>query len=402
MELKGKNLVILSLFRFDAEIASTAFALANQLALDNQVFYFDNPYTVNDFIRKRKSDAFRKRWNRFGLFADQPIVLPGNPVQIFILPVLLSIHFLPEGRLYRFLLRVNEFFIRRKIHYVLKKRGITDFIFINSFNFHYPDVAKNLAPQLTVYQCLDPIISPFDRRHGLISERDLVKNSDLIICSSQQLFDEKKRINPHTYFVPNAADIDHSRKALNPDLPLSPLFAGIPAPIVGYLGSVDHRMDLSLLEFLAVQHPDKSFVLIGPVLASLSASIRNAPNIHFPGKIQYADLPSVLKGFSVCIIPFKKDEQSATVFPLKLFEYLGAGKPVIISDFNPDLRDFTFDAVAICATPPAFSEAIRQALSTDSDLLREARIRIASHNTWQHRAEALGGLLVAALAKKTR
>ena len=159
-------------------------------------------------------------------------------------------------------------------------------------------------------------------------------------------------------------------------------------------------MDLSLLEFLASQHPDKSFVLIGPVLATLSASIRNAPNIYFPGKIQYAELPSVLKGFSVCIIPFKKYEQSATVFPLKLFEYLGAGKPVVISDFNPDLRDFTFDAVAICATPPAFSEAVRQALSTDSDLLREERIRIASRNTWQHRVEALGTLLVAALKQK--
>lgn len=398
MDLKGQNIVLFSLFRFDAEIESTSFALARQLAADNQVFYFDNPYTFKDLIKRRKSDAFRTRKGRFGLLSDEPIVLLGNPLQIFILPVLLSIHFLPEGPLYRFFLRVNEFFIRQKIRFVLKKRGVTDFIFINSFNFHYPDVAQKLHPLLTVYQCLDPIIGDFDRRHGLVSERDLVENSDLIICSSKQLFEEKKATNPNTYFVPNAADVGHSRNALDPDLPLSPLLAGIPTPIVGYLGSVDHRMDLGLLEYVAAHNPDKSFVLIGPVISSLSEEIRKASNIYFPGKIQYADLPSVLKGFSVCIIPFKKDEQSATVFPLKLFEYLGAGKPVVISDFNPDLRDFTSDKVAICASPEAFSEAIGQALATDSDALRQERVRLASRNTWQHRAEAVAALLQAHLA----
>lgn len=400
MEIKGQNIVLFSLFRFDAEIESTSFALARQLATDNQVFYFDNPYTFKDLIRRRKSDAYRIRRGRFGLFSDEPIVLPGNPLQIFILPVLLSIHFLPEGPLYRFFLRINEYIIRQKIRYVLKKRGITDFIFINSFNFHYPGIAKKMHPRLTVYQCLDPILGDFDRRHGLVSERDLVENSDLIICSSKQLFEEKKAINPNTHFVPNAADVEHSRKALNPDLPLSLLLAEIPGPLIGYLGSIDHRMDLPLLEYVATHNPEKSFVLIGPVFSPLSEGIRQAPNIYFPGKIQYADLPSLLKGFSVCIIPFKKDEQSATVFPLKLFEYLGAGKPVVISNFNPDLRDFTSDSVAICASPAAFSDAVQQALATDSDLLQEERIRIASQNTWQHRAAALGSLLAAALSKK--
>lgn len=402
MDLKGQNIVLFSLFRFDAEIESTSFALARQLATENQVFYFDNPYTFKDLIRRHKSDAYRIRRGRFGLFSDKPILLPGTPLQIFILPVLLSIHFLPEGPLYRFFLRINEYFIRRKIRYVLKKRGITDFIFMNSFNFHYPDIAKKMHPRLTVYQSLDPILGDFDRRHGLVSERDLVENSDLILCSSKQLFEEKKAINPNTYFIPNAADVEHSRQALNPDLPLSPLLTGIPGPIVGYLGSIDHRMDLSLLEYVAARNPDKSFVLVGPIFSPLSAGIRQAPNLYFPGKIQYADLPSLLKGFSVCIIPFKKDEQSATVFPLKLFEYLGAGKPVVLSDFNPDLRDFTSDAVAICSSPAMFSDAVQQALATDSVFLQENRIRIASRNTWQHRAEALGSVLAAALAEKSR
>jgi teichuronic acid biosynthesis glycosyltransferase TuaH len=394
MDLKGQNIVIFSLFRFDAEIESTSFALARQLALENQVFYFDNPYTFNDLVRRRKSEGFRKRWGKFGIFSDKPIAQPTNRVKVFILPVLLSIHFLPEGRLYRFLLSINEFFIRRKIRYVLKKRGITDFVFINSFNFHYPGVSKKLYPRLTVYHCLDPIIGDFDCRHGLVSEQELVEHADLVICSSKQLFENKKKVNPNTHFVPNAADVDHSQKALDPALSLSPLLSDIPGPIIGYLGSIDHRMDFGLLEYIARQHPDKNFVLIGPVFATLSQGIISSPNIYFPGKIKYDDLPSVLKGFSVCIIPFKKDEQSATVFPLKLFEYLGAGKPVVLSDFNPDLQDFTAGSVTICATPSDFSQAIGQALTTDSETLQRERVRIASLNTWQHRAEAIATLLV--------
>ncbi len=402
MDLKGKDIVIFSLFRFDADIASTSFVLAQHLALHNRVYYFDNPYTLTDLVKKRKSPEIQKRRGRFGTSSDEPFTFPGSSIEIFTPPVLLPIRFLPEGRLYRSLLKVNEGIIRRKIRHVLAKRGVTDYIFINSFNFHFPGVADALRPQLRVYHCLDPIIGDFDGRHGVVSERVLVRNADLIICSSKQLFLEKSAVNPNTYFVPNAADPEHSRRALDPDLPLSPMLANLPTPIVGYLGSVDHRMDLSLLEYLAKAHPEKSFVLIGPVYETVSEIMRRAPNVYFPGKVKFAGTPGVIKGFDLCIIPFKKDEHSATVFPLKLFEYLGAGKPVVISDFNPDLGDFTDGAVAICANPADFAAAIEEALDQDSEEKQAERIGIAARNTWAHRAEAISDLLARALEQQAK
>ncbi len=397
MDLKGKDIVILSLFRFDAEIESTSLFLARQLALHNRVYYFDNPYTINDALKRRRTPPCKRRKGMFGMFSDRSITLPGSAVEVFILPVLLSIHFLPEGRLYRTLLRLNESIIRAKISHVLKKRGVTEYVFINSFNFHFPGVADFLKPKLRVYHCLDPIIGEFDSRHGTVSESYLVKNADLVVCSSKQLFLEKRAVNPNTYFVPNAADLEHSRTALDPALPLSPLLGDVPSPIVGYLGSVDHRMDFLLLEYLVQQHPDKSFVLIGPVYGTLPEALVNSPNVYFPGPVKYSEAPRVLKGFDLCMIPFRKDEHSATVFPLKLFEYLGAGKPVVISDFNPDLADFTQGAVAICESPAAFSGAIQEALDNDSKVRRAERQDIAAQNTWQQRAKDFASLLAQAL-----
>ncbi|GHB61437.1 glycosyltransferase [Persicitalea jodogahamensis] len=401
MDLKGKNIVFFSLFRFDADIESTAFFLARQLALENNVYYFDNAYTFNDWVKKRKTPAFRTRQGKFGLFSDEPIAYPGSSIEIHILPVLLSIRFLPEGKIYRTLLKFNEYLIRTKIRHILKKRGVHDFVFINSFNFHFPGVAGPLHPQLTVYHCLDPIVGDFDRRHGLISERHLSENADLIICSSRQLFQEKRTVNPETYFVPNAADLEHSRRALDPGLLPSPLLANVPHPIVGYLGSIEHRMDFSLLTHLVQQHADKSFVLVGPIYAAIPEVLKRAPNVYFPGKVRFSDAPSVMKGYDLCIIPFKKDEHSASIFPLKLFEYLGAGKPVVISDFNPDLADFTLGSVAMCATPAAFVEAIQEALDNDSDERRAERISVASKNTWKQRAKDFSGLIATALAQQT-
>jgi glycosyltransferase involved in cell wall biosynthesis len=126
----------------------------------------------------------------------------------------------------------------------------------------------------------------------------------------------------------------------------------------------------------------------------------NSPNVHLPGPVPYEEMPSMLKGFDVTIIPFKKDGVSTTIFPLKLFEYLGAGKPVIITDFNPDLQEYTKDAVEICSNADEFSAAINDILQNDTPAKQAYRVEVAKQNTWNIRADEIVALIEKGLQQK--
>lgn len=394
MKLKGREIIIFGLPRFDSEIESTNFTMAKILARENKVYYIENPFTLKDYFRFRHG---KQHENRKGYYAPWSTAIKDTEIanlKVVVPPVLLSINFLPEGFLFRSLLKVNEFLLKWKLKTLIKSRNIKDFVFINSFNFHYPNVIRGFAPVVKVYHCLDPLILPFDSRHGIISEEILVRDSDVVLCSARQLYLEKKIQNPSTYFVPNAADITHSSKALDADLKVKELIANIAKPIVGYFGAIERRIDYVLLEKVIAGNQDKQFVFVGPVFKEyIPESLGRFANVHFTGPVPYEALPSVIKGFDVALIPFKKDEVSRTIFPLKLFEYLGAGKPVVAIDFNPDLKEFTGNAVRYCADAAEFSAAINEVLVTDSAAKKEERVAIATENTWDRRIDQMAEII---------
>jgi teichuronic acid biosynthesis glycosyltransferase TuaH len=393
MILKDKVVIILGIAKFDGLFESTSYTVAKYLAINNQVYYVDYPYTWKDYLTRRDA-AFIKRKNLFSRKSDGLLTTDIPGLKIVIVPPLLSINFLKESKFYRFLLRINEKTIANRIIKAVGDIQISNAIYINSFNFHYPDLQTLLKPRVSVYHCVDPLIVDHDIKHGVISEKIVVEHSDLVICTSRQLYAEKKKLNESTFFIPNAADVNHSAKAMDPGLLIHKDLNLIPKPILGYFGNIERRIDYDLLIKVVELNPDKSFVFAGPVVEEfIPAALRDLKNVYFIGRIPYNEMPSVIKAFDVALIPFKKDEVSSTIFPLKLFEYLGAGKPVVATDFNLDLREFTQDEIEYCADFISFDKAINRALADDEPISKMRRIAIAAENSWDKRLAEFSALL---------
>jgi teichuronic acid biosynthesis glycosyltransferase TuaH len=392
MILKNKVIVFLGNTRFDSPIKATSLFIARNLAKDNTVFFIDYPFTLKDYFSSSK-DQLKERKEQFSLLSDGLLDSDLPNFKIVITPPVVPINFLPEGPIFRAMLKVNEAIIATRIKKILTKKGITDFIFINSFNFHYPTIARLIKPTLTVYQCVDPMIIPYDMKHGIISESILVNESDLVICTSKALYEEKKPFNKHTYFVPNATDSEHISKILEGS-DVHDKLKGLPRPIVGYLGTIERRINYALVEQVVLANPEKTFIFAGPVLDNyVPEKLYNIANLHIIGAVPYEEVPQVINSFDIAIIPFKRDIVSNTIFPIKLFEYLSAGKPVIMTDFNTDLKEFTGNQVEYCHDATSFTSALNDSLANNSPEKVKDRIALAKQNTWEKRSDRISEII---------
>ena len=216
--------------------------------------------------------------------------------------------------------------------------------------------------------------------HMLEPEVELIQKSDLVLTTSHLLYNEKTKLNTNCILVPNATEFDHfnySPEQLPDDL------APLGKPIIGYYGAISDWFDTQLLASLASARPNWSFVLIGRVENTDTLPLQGMQNVFLLGEKPYALLPNYLQYFDICIIPFRKIQLTEATNPVKLFEYLSAGKPVVATDLH-ELRYYQ-EHVRLAASVDEWLEAIELALQDNSPALVEKRIRFARQNTWDER-----------------
>jgi len=248
-----------------------------------------------------------------------------------------------------------------------------------------------------VYHCVDDIKAQPGMPVETIGKAEprLIAAADCVFCSAPKLAEYCREFNVHTYFFPNVADYDHFSKALAEDTVIPEDLARIPKPRIGFIGALSaYKVDFNLLRQIALARPDWSIVLIGKVGEgdpwTDPALLEGLQNLTVLGPRDYCTLPQYLKGIDVALLPNMINQYTAGMFPMKFFEYLAAGKPVVATDL-PALQDYR-SLVYIGASPAEFIAKIEQALAEDG-AQKLLRLEAAREHTYAKRLEKMMALL---------
>lgn len=292
----------------------------------------------------------------------------------------------------------NRLFGRWAVRRALRRAGIRKRI--SWFVVPHPGVhAGRLDEDLVVYYCIDDYAAHPGVDAALIAQRDeaLSRRADLLCVAPPALLDAKRALNPdNTVFSPHGVDVGLFAQAQHPATEVPALARDLPRPIVGYIGSIHAWIDVPLIEWLARQRPQWRFLLVGHAHVPIDG-LRALPNVILAGAQPYASLPSWSKAFDAAIIPYRLNRQVANANPLKLREYLAAGKAVV-SVRNPEIEKFS-QWVRLVDDRDGFLAALDAAVLDHAPGAAEARIAAVADQTWDARVDAVLAEVAARLPK---
>jgi glycosyltransferase involved in cell wall biosynthesis len=260
-------------------------------------------------------------------------------------------------------------------------------------------VIDALGPSLVVYHCVDDVAAQkgVDAESFRAAEERFARRADLVLASAPALAERMRALNDHVLYAPNVADTGTFATALEPG-PVDPALEALPHPRLVFQGAiVATKLDVELLAGVAGLRPGWSIVLVGPRGAGDPTGdlspLDRAPNVHLVGPRPAGELPQVLRGADVGLIPYAVNELTRSVFPMKVYEYLAAGLPVLATPL-PALEGL--EEVGTVATAEELVSACERELTADSPERRRERSRAAASHSWEARIEeierALGDL----------
>jgi UDP-galactopyranose mutase len=252
-----------------------------------------------------------------------------------------------------------------------------------------------LAPEAIVYDCMDALDKFSNASPDICSrEKELLDRANLVFTGGPSLHRRMEGRHPNSHCFPSSVDAKHFATATegHPD-PESQ--AELATPRLGYFGVIDERLNLDLIETIAIQRPHWQIVMIGPVVKISTESLPKRQNIHYLGQQSYRDLPAFVGGWDVCLMPFALNDATEFISPTKVLEYMAAQKP-IVSTSTTDVAVPFSDIVHLADSPDEFLAACDNALAAtpgEQQRRQDLMNKVLSNTSWDLTVEQMLRLL---------
>jgi glycosyltransferase involved in cell wall biosynthesis len=264
---------------------------------------------------------------------------------------------------------------------------------------HSAPLLGKFNEQLSIYYCIDRFSAGQRGVKKLVIEAEeqaLVKNVDCIFVHSRQIQEMfYQQTSKPIHFMPSAADVTTFQSTSE----IQPEIIRLPQPRLGIVGTLDARIDTQLLVRIAQAKPEWQLVLIGhtrPGIPLFNTLLQNA-NVHWFGSQPFSSLPRWMNGMDLFLIPYVVNDLTKCVHPLKVYEYLAVGKPIVSTDL-PEIRHLK-PWIDIAQDEEHFINAIKKGLADNSQKRIEERRKIAQQHDWNNRVALIWEIIEDILGK---
>lgn len=291
--------------------------------------------------------------------------------------------------------RLNAWLLRRYVGYAVGRLGMRNPI-LWSFVPQAEVLIDWLRPSKVLYYIDDDHAAKegIDAASFLAAEQRFARRADVVLASAPELVTRMRALSDNVHYAPNVADTKLFAGALQSG-PVDPQLAACPSPRVVFVGAIlAAKIDLELVVAMARLRPAWSFAFVGPVgpgdpHTNVDA-LRSEPNIHLLGPRPYERLPEVLRGADAAIVPYLLDGEMRSVFPMKTYEYLAAGLPVVSTPLMTltDVHD-----IIKAATADEFVARLEEAMALDNPDERAGRSLAAQSHSWESRLDQIAQVL---------
>jgi glycosyltransferase involved in cell wall biosynthesis len=378
--LRGRDIVCVGFADWDTELWTNQHHLMSRLARENRVLFIESLGLRQPQFARRDLARIVRRLRR-GL--APPRAVDGLHV---LSPLVLPFH------RYRMVRALNGHLLPTLVRRATRRLGFGASPILWAYVPQAEALIDALAPALVIYHCVDDMAAQagIDAAGFRAAEQRFAARAELVLASAPALASRMRTLSSNVLYAPNVADTELFATALAPG-PLDPALAALPTPRIVFTGAiVQTKLDFDLLIALARARRDWSFALVGPVgpgdPRTDVSGLAGEPNIHLLGPRTYSELPNVLRAADAGLIPYARNQLTESIFPMKVYEYLAAGRPVVSTPL-PALQDLA--QVASAPDAEGIAGLLDEALAGDDEERRAERSHMAASHSWERRLQEI-------------